>query len=189
MGLLWVVPGNVAAQPLEPVTLAEAPGVVWATASFLLVLLFGGALQYRYDGYVDRSVDAALDRPRIAVVYGLMAFGFVLFAGGYASSQVARIGGVGDTLSMAALGAAGLVALVLAGLGFVVVGTLLTEMRGARRPWHGLVLGAGISAVGWLVLPLLGGLAAWVILAAFGIGGSTREWFHTPRRVESGAND
>jgi MFS family permease len=74
---------------------------------------------------------------------------------------------------------------VLAGLGFAVVGTLVTDVRGRRRPWQGLVLGAIISAVGWLLLPFLGGVLAWVLVASFGIGGPTREWFHSDRRVES----
>ena len=186
---LTVVPGTAAAQSLEPVALTEAPGVAWATASFALVLLFGGVLLYRDDGFVERSVDASLERPGVAVVYGLMAFGFLLFAGGYASSQLARLGSSGDALSMAALGVAGVAALVLAALGYLVLGTLITDLRGARRPWHGLLLGAGISAVGWLVLPLLGGLATFVLLAAFGVGGPTRRWFHTPRRIEQVSED
>jgi MFS family permease len=184
-----VVPGTAAAQPLDPVTIAEAPSVVWATASFALVLLFGGVLLYRDDGFVERSVDASLERPGVAVVYGLMAFGFLLFAGGYASSQLARLDSSGGALSMAALGVAGVAALVLAALGYLVLGTLVTDLQGSRRPWHGLVLGAGISAVGWLLLPLLGGLAAFVLLAAFGVGGPTRRWFHTPRRVEQASED
>lgn len=186
---LTVAPGTAAAQPLDPVALTEAPSVVWAVASFALVLLFGGVLLYRDEGFLERSVDASLERPWVAVIYGLMAFGFLLFAGGYASSQLARLGSTGGTLSMVALGVAGVAALVLAALGYLVLGTLITDLQGSRRPWHGLVLGAGISAVGWLLLPLLWGLAAFVLLAAFGVGGPTRRWFHTPRRVEQVSED
>lgn len=181
---LAFLPGTASAQLVDPAALAEAPGTVRAVASFALVLLFGGALLHYRRGYVDRSVDASLERPGVSVVYGLMAFGLVLFTGGYASSQLARIGGV---LAGAAVGLAGLVALVLAGLGYLIVGALVTEARGSRQLWYGLVLGAGISAVGWLLLPPLWALAAWVLLAAFGIGGPTREWFHTPRRVDPAA--
>lgn len=180
------LPGTAPAQSVAPTVLTAAPGAVWAAASFALVLSFGGVLLHRHGGYVDRSIDASLERPRVAVAYGLMAFGLVVFAGGYAASQLARLGG---TLSAAALGLAGLVALVLASLGYLVVGTLLTEVRGSRRPWHGLVLGAGISAVGWLLLPLAWALVAWIFLAAFGVGGPTREWFHTPRRVDPTVED
>ena len=186
LAALALLPGAAVAQPVEPSVVLEGPGVVRAAGSFGLVLLLGAGLVYRYGGFLDRSVDAALERPRISVLYGLMAFGLVSFGGGYASSQLARLGG---TFSLVGAGAMALVALALASLGFAVVGTLITDVQGRRRPWYGLVLGAGISSVGWLVLPPLGGLLAWILIASFGLGGPTRKWFHTPRRVESGAND
>ncbi|MEF8841186.1 MAG: hypothetical protein V5A62_06115 [Haloarculaceae archaeon] len=171
-------------QPVDPAILAEAPGMAWAAASFALVLLFGGGLLYRYGSFVDRSVDASMDRPYVAVAYGVMAFGLVAFVGGYAASQLTRVGVGGTGLLLVVVGGVVLVALVLGALGFLVVGTLVTDVQGRRRPWHGLVLGAALSAVGWLLLPLVGGGLAWVLLAAFGIGGPTRLWFHTPRRVD-----
>lgn len=188
VALSWLS-GVATAQPVLPSVVAEAPGVFRAAGSFVLVLLFGGVLVYRYRDLVDESVDASMDRPHLAVVYGLLAFGFVVFAGGYALSQLARLGVDGTTLALVGTSAVGAVTLTLAGLGFVVVGTLLTGVEGRRRPWYGLILGAGISSVGWLVLPALGGLLAWVVLASFGIGGRTREWFHPPRRVEPGASE
>lgn len=188
VALAWL-PGAAAGQPVDPSAVVELPGPARALGSFLLVLLFGGGLRYRYGGFVDRSVDACVERPGVAVVYGLMAFGLVAFAGGYASSQLARLPAGRAALGTAALAVASLAALVLAGLGFAVVGTLVTDVGGRRRPWHGLVLGAAISAVGWLVLPFLEGVLAWFLVASFGIGGPTREWFHTDRRVESDAND
>lgn len=183
------LPGAAAGQPVDPAAVVELPAPARALGSFLLVLLFGGGLRYRYGGFVDRSVDACVDRPGVAVVYGLMAFGLVAFAGGYASSQLAQLPAGSAALGTAALAVASLVALVLAGLGFAVVGTLVTDVGGRRRPWHGLVLGAAISAVGWLLLPFLGGVLAWVLVASFGVGGPTREWFHSDRPVESDAND
>jgi MFS family permease len=170
-------------QPVDPATLAGTPGAAWAAASFALVLLFGGGLLYRYGSFVDRSVDASMDRPYVAVAYGVMAFGLVAFVGGYAASQLIRVGVGGTGLLLVVVGVV-LVALVLGALGFLVVGTLVTDVQGRRRPWYGLVLGAALSAVGWLLLPLVGGGLAWVVLAAFGIGGPTRLWFHTPRRVD-----
>lgn len=184
--VLAFLPGTASAGPVDPTGLAEASGAVRAAASFALVLLFGGVLLYRYRGFVDRSTDASFERPRVAVVYGLMAFGLVAFGGVYVFSQLARLGG---TVSLVGLGAMALVALTLASLGFAVVGTLITDVQGRRRPWHGLVLGAGISSVGWLLLPPLGGLLAWILIASFGLGGPTRKWFHTPRPVEAGAED
>jgi len=186
--LAWL-PGATAGQPVDASAVVELPGPARAVGSFLLVLLFGGGLRYRYGGFVDRSVDACMDRPGVAVVYGLMAFGFVAFAGGYASSQLSQLPVGSVPLATVAVTVAGFVALVLAGLGYAVVGTLVTDVRGRRRPWQGLVLGATISAVGWLFLPFLGGVLAWVLVASFGIGGPTREWFHSDRRVESSSND
>jgi hypothetical protein len=180
-------PGPATAAAIDPSVVVEAPGEVRAAGSFVAVLLFGGVLLYRYGGFVDRSVDASMERPRVAVVYGLMAFALVAFIGGYALTQLARFGAGGPVL--AGVAAAGLAALVLAALGFLVVGTLLTDMEGRRRPRYGLVLGAGLSAVGWLLLPPVGGAVVWVLLAAFGVGGATRRWFHTPRRVDRATED
>jgi len=185
---LAALPGVVAGQPVDPTVLAEASGAVRAAASFAAVLLVGGGLLARYGGFVDRSVDASLERPRVAVVYGVMAFGLVAFVGGYAISQLGRLD-VGASLPAVGLAVTGLAVLVLAGLGFLVVGTLITDVRGGRRPWQGLVLGAALSAVGWLLLPLVGGLIVWVLVASFGVGGPTREWFHTPRHVEPGTGE
>lgn len=182
---LAMLPGEATAQPVDPAVVVDAPGPVRAVGSFLVVLLVGGGLLYRYGGFVDRSVDAAMERPRVAVLYGLMAFGLVAFVGGYAVSQLARVGLGGSTVPLVGVAAAGVVALVLAALGFLVVGTLVTDVRGGRRPRHGLLIGAALSAVGWLLLPPIAGLVVWVLLAAFGIGGSTRRWFHTPRRVDA----
>lgn len=180
-------PGPATAAAIDPSVVVDAPAPVRAAGSFAAVLLLGGVLLYRYAGFVDRSVDAAMERPRVAVLYGLMAFGLVAFTGGYAVSQLARVGVGGSTVPLVGATAAGVVALVLAALGFLVVGTLVTDVRGGRRPGYGLLIGAALSAVGWLLLPPVAGLVVWVLLAAFGIGGSTRRWFHTPRRVP--AND
>jgi len=188
VALAWL-PGATAGQPVDPSAVVELPGPARALGSFLLVLLFGGLLRYRYGGFVDRSVDASMERPGVAVIYGLMAFGFVAFAGAYASSQLSQLPVGSVALATVAVTIAGLAVLLLAGLGFAVVGTLVTDVRGRRRPWHGLVLGAAISAAGWLLLPLLGGVLAWVLVASFGVGGPTREWFHSNRRAESDAND
>lgn len=186
---LGALPGVAAAQPVDTGALAGASGAVRAAASFGLVLLVGGGLLYRYGEFVDRSVDASMNRPHVAVVYGAMAFGLVALVGGYAVSQLARAGLGGTGLVLAGGGAAALVGLVLAALGFLVLGTLITDLRGNRRPRHGLVLGAALGAAGWLLLPLVGGALAWLLLAAFGIGGPTRRWFHTPRRVGPASED
>ena len=150
-------------------------------ASFLLVVAFGGGLLSRYGGVVDRSVEAFLERPLVAAVYGLLAYGLVGFLGTYAYSQLARVGVDVGAVSVVV----GVVVLALTGFGFVVVGTTVTDVLGTRRPWKGLVVGGVLSAVGWLLLPLIAAVVAWTVLAAVGIGGPARKWVHADRSIES----
>ena len=124
-------------------------------------------------------------RSWVAVVYGLGAFVFVLFVVFYANNVLLQL-----SLLDTPLGAVSMVLLVcglalLGGLGYVVVGTLLTDLYGERRPWRGLAVGAVVSTVGWFVLPVHVAVAAWVLVAAFGVGGPTRSWFHRDRTVPS----
>lgn len=182
---LAVLPGAAAAQPVDPsVVVASGPSPVRAAGSFALVLLFGGAVLYLYEGFVDRSIDSSMERPLVSVVYGAIAYGLVVFIGGYASTQLARFGG-GTVLPLVGAAVFGAAVLALAGLGFAVVGTRLTEVRGERRHWLGLVVGAAVSALAWLALPLLPGLLVWVAVAAVGIGGPTRNFIHDSRAAES----
>lgn len=178
-------PGGTAAQQIDVTTLGSLPGPVKAVGSFLLVVLFGGLALRRAEPRVHRSLDDLVDRPYSAVPYGLLAYVLALVVGLYGLNQLARLG-VANTL----LGR--LVTLLLVGVvvsltafGFLVVGTLLTGVQGQRRPSYGLVVGAVLSAVGWLVLPTAGGLAVWVLVAAFGLGGAVRRWFHAERTVET----
>jgi hypothetical protein len=186
-GVLVAVPGVAAAQPLGPSVVADAPPSARAVASFVLVLLAGGLLLTRYGGFVDRSVDSSKERLLVSVVYGGIAYGLVAFACVYAYSQLARLGVGGAVLSTVAVGAVGAILVAMAGLGFVVVGTLLTELGGQRQPWTGLVVGAAVSAVAWLALPLVAAVVAWFVVTAVGIGGSTRKWVHAERapRIET----
>jgi hypothetical protein len=182
---LAVVPGVATAQSLDPTAVVDAPPVVRALVSTILVGLCGALVLARRDTLVDRAVDDTMGSPTVAVVYGLGAYVFVLFAAFYANNVVLQLG-VADTplAAVAAVVIVGGVAL-LAGLGYVVVGTLLTDLYGTRRPWLGLLVGSGLSAVGWLVLPLLPAFALWVLVGAFGVGGPTRTWFHGARTVQS----
>jgi hypothetical protein len=189
VGVLASVPDVATAQPLGPSAIVDAPPSVRAVVSFVLVLLFGGALLVRYEGFVDRSVDSSKERLLVSVVYGAIAYGLVGFACAYAYSQLVRLGIGTPVLSSVAVAVAGVVLLTLAGLGFVVVGTLLTELQGPRQPWTGLVVGASISAVAWFALPLAAGVVAWLAVTAVGIGGPTRKWVHAAqtRPVETDA--
>lgn len=172
------VTGTVALQALDPGVVVDAPAPVRAVGSFLLTVLFGGAVIYRHGGRIEEAVDASMARPLLSVVYGLIAYGLVGFFGVYAYSQLARIG-VGTTaLSLVAVVVLGGLLFSLGGLGFVVVGAWLTELLGIGDPWAGLVGVGLVSAAAWLLLPAAAGLVVWLGIAAVGIGGPTRQWMH-----------
>jgi MFS family permease len=188
MGLciaLAVLPGVATAQQLDPSVVTGAPPHVRALGSVALVGLCGGLVLALRGALVDRAVDDTMGRPTRAVFYGLGAYVFALFLGLFASTLLLQLG-VGRT----PLGALAVVVLLagvalLSGLGYAVFGTLLTGLMGTRRPWQGLLVGSAISGVCWLVAPLLPALAAWVLVAAFGVGGPTRTWVHSERTVAS----
>ncbi|WP_276273229.1 hypothetical protein [Haloarcula litorea] len=185
LSLVAVVPGVAAAQPVDVATLDGLPGTVKAAGSFLLVAAFGVLYLRRAEPRVHRALDALLDRPYSAVPYGLFGYVLALAVGLYGLSQLGRIGVANTRLGqlLALLLVCAVVALTA--FGFLVVGTLVTDVRGRRRPTYGLAVGAVLSAVGWLVLPTVGGLAVWVLVAAFGLGGAVRRWFHAERTVEA----
>jgi|AntRauTorcE11898_2_1112593.scaffolds.fasta_scaffold00156_20 hypothetical protein len=172
-------------QSVDVTALSGIPGYLQAIGSFLLVVLFGGVILRQSEARVHRSLEAIHERPYSAVPYGLVAYAIALAVGMYGFSQLGRVGVAGTFLGR-------LVALLLAGVvvsltafGFLVVGTFATDVQGQRRPTYGLVLGAALSAIGWLVLPTAGGLAVWVLVAAFGLGGAVRPWVHAERTVET----
>lgn len=176
---LAALPARVAAQPLDPVAAARSSVTVRVVGAFLLVLLFGGIVLYRSEEFVDRAVDASMEKPLTSVVYGVFAQGGVVFLGGYVWSQLARIGAVGSLAGNIG-GILVLVAsLALAGLGLTVVGAGITEAAGERQLWPGLVIGAGAGAAAWLAPTLLVGAAVWVVLVGLGIGGPTKNWIHS----------
>lgn len=186
--LLWGLDVSASAivegSSIDPSAVVETPPAVKAGAAFVIVLAIGSLLLVRCEGFVDRSVDAAMERPRTAVVYGLVAFGLLLFFGGYVVSQLAVLGGAGSLAVTGGVALIGVGIALLSGLGLLVTGSAVTAFQGRRRPWHGLVLGASLGAVGLLVLPLVAGAVMWVTLAAFGIGGPTHKWIHASRTVE-----
>jgi hypothetical protein len=186
--LLVVLPGLAAARSLDPSVVVDTPWLR-AVVSFLLVLSFGGAVLVRYDELVDRSIDVSMERPLVSTVYGVVAHLVIAFAAGVFSTQLANAGVDQSILSVSSSAVLGAIMLGLAGLGFTVVGTWLTELRGERRPWNGLAVGAAIGAVGLLVLPLPAGLLVWVLVVSIGIGGPTRKWVHEDRSIETETGD
>lgn len=174
-----------AAQIGDPSALLELSGPAYAVLSFLAILATGAGLLVRREPGVDLAVDRAVRGLPLAAVYGIIPFAAVAFVGGYVVSQGARVG-VTSRLLVQTLGALVAVAMVaLAGLGYLVVGAYATELEGERRLWVGAVVGAALSALPWLLLPLVPALVAWIVVAAVGLGGTTQRWVHGERTVET----
>lgn len=178
-----VLPGSAAAQSVDPSLATSAPALVRAAAAFAVVAVVGtGFLAWRR-GLVDNAVTDTVDRPKVAVVYGLVAFGIVGFIALFANNLVIQSGLITTPLALlvVAIPAAGVA--VVGGLGFLVVGTLLTGLRGQHRPRHGVLFGAALSAACWVAVPIVASVVAWLLVAAFGVGGRTRTWVHSDRAV------
>ncbi|WP_049937290.1 hypothetical protein [Haloplanus natans] len=152
-----------------------------AIASFLLVLGVGTAVRYWRPGLIERAVDATLERPLTAPLYGVATavLGWLVVA--YAFGQALRIGGgVGQAAVILGVGGA----LAVAGFGVVVVGTGLMAVVDDRHRWTGALAGAGLSALVLLALPDRLGLVVWAFVAAVGLGGGARRWLHASRSIE-----
>ena len=183
--VLAVLPGTAVAQPVDPTAIADVATPIRVVVAFVSVLLFGGALLVRSEGFVDRSVEATMEYPLKSLGYGALAHGLVAFFGLYGLSQLTAIGVGGSLLTTAGLAVIAVVWLVLAGLGFVVVGSALTDAAGDRQLWPGLAIGATIGAAVWMLPTVLLALGAWTVVVSMGIGGPARRWFHDSRGVEA----
>lgn len=174
--------GFVLLQMVDPSTLLELPGLIRGPIAFAAVLAFGAAVLWRFDGVVERSIDASIDRPLTSLGYGIAAHATIVFAGAYLTSQFSQL-----TLSGRSLWPIGIwLGLVLlaftAGLGFTVVGAAVVELGWDRPRWQGLVVGALIAGLAGLVTPLVGALI-WLVTVSTGIGGPVRSWLHASEDV------
>jgi len=177
------------AQLGDPSALLGLSGPAYAGLSFLLILAAAVGLLARRADAVDLAVDRATQGLPLAALYGIIPFAAVVFIGGYILSQSARVGVTNQALVWVLGTVVVASVMTLAGLGYLVIGAYLTELEGARRLWTGAALGAGLSALPWLVLPTVPALAAWVVVAAVGLGGTTQQWVHGERTVETEARD
>jgi hypothetical protein len=180
-----VVSPHVTPMQIDPAAIVDSSRPVRAAVSFLVVILIGGALQARLGGLLDRAVDDVVDRPRVAVIYGVVAYGTLAFVGFYLNNVLVQAGLLDSPLAFVALILVVVGVLVLSSFGFLVIGTVATSLRTDGLPWQALVLGGGVSAVPWLVLPFTVSAIVWLAVAAFGVGGRTRTWVHASRAVES----
>lgn len=175
-------PGPTLLQLADPSTLLDLPGQVRGPIAFAAVLAFGATVLWRFDGVVDRSINASIDRPLSSLAYGIGAHATLVFAGVYITSQFSQL-----TLSGRSLGVLGIwLGLVLlaftAGLGFTVVGSAVVELGWDRPRWQGLVVGALIAGLAGFVEPVAGGLI-WLVTVSTGIGGPVRSWIHASEDV------
>ncbi|EMA26334.1 hypothetical protein [Haloarcula argentinensis] len=185
------VPG-LAATIWDPVVGQLVPGVgtelskpIRGLVSFVLVLM-GGALVLRLRrNYVDESINAILDSPAMAVLYGIAGYVIVAIVGLYGATTLARLSVAGGVFVRIVILISSAFVLVLTSFGFLVVGTLLTGILRNRQPALGLLIGASLSAVSWILLSPAGSIVSSLAIAAFGIGGSARVWIHSERTVET----
>lgn len=182
---MQVVPGGAAAQSVGSSIVTDAPTVARAAGAFLVVAIVGFGFLTWGRGTLDTAVEDTIDRPKVAVGYGLVAFVIVAFLGLFTNNLLVQSGLITTPLTLAMVGVLGVGASVVGGLGFVVVGTLLTGLNGPHRPRLGVLLGAILSAMCWVAVPLALSFVAWVLVASFGVGGRTRTWVHSERTVAS----
>jgi len=173
---------------LEPAVAAELSRPFRALVSFVLVLVSGAVVLQLRRGSVDESIDAISDSPATAVLYGIAGYVIIAIVGLYGATTLAGFSVAGGILVRIVVLIGSAFVLVLTSFGFLVVGTLLTDVFGNRRPSRGLLIGASLSAVTWLLFSPAGSIASSLAVAAFGIGGSVRVWIHSERTVETEIN-
>lgn len=170
---------------LEPALAADLSRPLRALVSFILVLVSGAVILQLRRGSVDDAIDAISDSPATAVVYGIAGYVILAIVGLYGATTLAGLSVAGGILVRIVILIGSAFVLGLTSFGFLVVGTLLNDVFGNRRPSRGLLIGAVLSAVTWLLFPPAGSIASSLAIAAFGIGGSVRVWIHSERTVET----
>ena len=180
------VPGDVqvaattTATPLQTASVSavlDAPGPVRGLAAFLLVSVLGAILLWRYEPFVERSIDASMDRPLSSLVYGVAAHAVIAFGGVYLVNQLTNLEAFGWNAGVLGVVAGMLVVLLAASLGFVVVGSTAVEFAWGRSHWYGLAVGALVAGVAGF-LGSLAGATLWFVVVSMGIGGPARNWLH-----------
>lgn len=166
------------------IELWESPPWMRSVGAFGLILAFGFVILWRNRSLIDDSVEATLERPAIAVLYGVAAHLVVAFVGFYLADQFGRyvLSPADATLYGTIL--AFVLAITFAAWGFTVIGTAIVESVHTLSKWNGLVVGAAFAALLALPDPWYGG-PLWLVLVSIAIGGRIRRWVHVAEAVEA----
>lgn len=182
-GELYVLLATVPGASLSPLQAAElsvvldAPGPVRGLAAFASVAVLGGMLLWRSEPFVERSIDASMDRPLSSLVYGVAAHAVIAFGGVYLINQLTSLEAFGMNAGAVGVLAGLLVVLLAAALGFTVVGSTAVEFAWGKSYWYGLVVGALVAGVAGF-LGSISGATLWFVIVSMGIGGPARNWLH-----------
>lgn len=163
-------------QLADPTAILGLPGSLRALIAFVVVLGLGSLLLWRYDGVVERSIAASIDRPLASLGYGMGAQAGIAFVGFYSVTQLSQLPSLGRFLT--GLGLWLVLGLLCAAgaLGFTVVGAGVVELGWGRGRWHGLLIGAILAGGVALDGPAVGAIV-WIVVVSMGIGGPIRDWF------------
>lgn len=182
-GELYVLLATVPGASLSPLQASElsvvldAPGPVRGLAAFASVAVLGGTLLWRSEPFVERSIDASMDRPLSSLVYGVAAHAVIAFGGVYLINQLTNLEAFGMNAGAVGVLAGLLVVLLAAALGFTVVGSTAVEFAWGRSHWYGLAVGALVAGVAGF-LGSIAGATLWFVIVSMGIGGPARNWLH-----------
>jgi hypothetical protein len=168
---------RVTLQTLDPTAVTEAPPEVRAVGVFVTVLLVGGAYLWQFGPVVDRSVASSRARPLRSAAYGVAAHVVILFAVFYLGARLSQFELLGRNTAVLGLVFGVVVVILVAALGFTVVGTAIVELGWGGTPWAGLVVGASIASAIAVAASTPAG-ALWVAVVSVGIGGAVRKWLH-----------
>ena len=178
-----VLAGTTSPPPLDPTAVFDLPGPVRGTAAFVLVLLLGGLLVRRFEPFLERSVEASMDRPLASVGYGVAAHAVIAFGGVYLANQLTQAPTGGWNAGVVGVAVGMLLALLAAALGFTVVGSTVAGLWLEERRWAGPVVGALFAGVAATLDPPIGWLL-WFVVVSMGIGGPARKWLHASEGPE-----
>jgi hypothetical protein len=166
--------------PLRTVGPSAITDAEWPLRALIAVLVVGGfgAVLVRSHGpFVDRSIDASIERPLSSFGYGVAAHAVIAFTAVYLANKFARLAPLGGDGPLIGLLVGALLLLCAAVIGFTVVGATVAELGGDRRRSYGLALGAlTAGAAAAVATPV--GVVVWFVVVSVGIGGAIRRWVH-----------